>query len=430
MPSAVHDDCPLALTFGAALRASRDELTTRWLDRILSRASLAPNRVFPTEELLDHVPLLLDGIAAYVEDPATAVQADMAAIDKARELGALRHAQGFDAFEILKEFDLLGNILLSFLARVADASEEPCGRGELVTCAQRVFQAIHVLEEATTTHFLQQLSAQVAEREERLRAFDRTLTHEFRNRIGAALGAADLLLLPGLDDATRDELVAVVARNVTSMKTVLEGLEELTRIESDQRQHRHVYLPQAAREAVRQLRDMALASGVEVRVSPDIPVVEVNAAAVELCLTNLVSNAIKYADPAAAPRWVEVRARAIVRESAEFGSAGDADPGEAVLEVCVEVADNGVGVPEGERGRLFERHFRAGNAEASGAPGTGLGLSIVQETVASLGGRAWAEFPEVGSAFAFSLPCRRSADRAATTALRPNDAQSAQPLRD
>lgn len=424
MPSALHDDCPLALTFGAALRASREELTKRWLDRILARASLAPNRVFPTEELLDHVPLLLDGIAAYIEDPATAVQADMAAVDKARELGALRYAQGFDAFEILKEFDLLGNILLSFLARVADASEEPCGRGELVACAQRVFQAIHVLEEATTTHFLQQLSAQVAEREERLRAFDRTLTHEFRNRIGAALGAADLLALPGLEDATRDELVAVVARNVTSMKTVLEGLEELTRIESDQRQHRHVYLPQAAREVARQLRDMAQANAVEVRVSPDIPAVEVNAAAVELCLTNLVSNAIKYADGAAATRWVEVRARIVARDTGESGEAASADTGEVAPEVCVEVADNGTGVPEAERGRLFERYFRAGSAEASGAPGTGLGLSIVQETVAALGGRAWAEFPEVGSIFAFSLPCRRSGDRAAADLLRRDEAAS------
>lgn len=427
MPSTLHDDCPLALTFGAALRASREELTTRWLDRILARASLAPNRVFPTEELLDHVPLLLDGIAAYIEDPATAVQTDMAAVDKARELGALRHAQGFDAFEILKEFDLLGNILLSFLARVADASEEPCGRGELVACAQRVFQAIHVLEEATTTHFLQLLSSKVAEREERLRAFDRTLTHEFRNRIGAALGAADLLVLPGLEGAVRDELVAVIARNVTSMKTVLEGLEELTRIDSDQRQHRHVYLPQAAREAVRQLRDVARASAVEVRVSPDIPAVEVNAAAVELCLTNLVSNAIKYADRAAATRWVEVRARTVARETGEPGSA---DTAEVVPEVCVEVVDNGAGVPEAERGRLFERYFRTGNAEASGAPGTGLGLSIVQETVAALGGRAWAEFPEVGSIFAFSLPCRRSQDRVATNPPRPNEAASAGPWSD
>jgi signal transduction histidine kinase len=47
--------------------------------------------------------------------------------------------------------------------------------------------------------------------------------------------------------------------------------------------------------------------------------------------------------------------------------------------------------------------------------GTGLGLSIIRDTVGGLGGRAWAEFPEAGSLFAFSLPCRREADATAAT---------------
>ena len=43
--------------------------------------------------------------------------------------------------------------------------------------------------------------------------------------------------------------------------------------------------------------------------------------------------------------------------------------------------------------------------------GTGLGLSIVRDTAQLLGGRAWAEFPETGSVFAFSLPDRRVRDQ-------------------
>ena len=43
--------------------------------------------------------------------------------------------------------------------------------------------------------------------------------------------------------------------------------------------------------------------------------------------------------------------------------------------------------------------------------GTGLGLSIVRDTAQALGGRAWAEFPEEGSVFAFSLPDRRTRDQ-------------------
>jgi signal transduction histidine kinase len=59
------------------------------------------------------------------------------------------------------------------------------------------------------------------------------------------------------------------------------------------------------------------------------------------------------------------------------------------------------------RDRLFQRFFRAHNVTAD-IEGTGLGLSIVADTVESLGGRAWAEFPGDESVFAFSLPFRRT----------------------
>lgn len=400
-------DCPLALVLAARVRDARAELTTRWLDRIVARVTLDPNRIFPTDQLLDHVPILLDGVAAYIEDPASVLRADMSVIDKARELGALRHSQGFDAFEILKEFDLLGNILLTFLSDVVEESDERCTPRELFACAQRVFQAVHMLQEATTTQFLQLLAGQVAEREDKLRAFHRALTHEFRNRIGASLGAAQVLEIPDLPAARRDELVSVIARNAASMRDALEGLLELARSESDPRQQRHVRLPQAAAEARRLLRDMAQAQGVTVRIASDMPAVEVNAAAVELCLNNLISNAIKYSTTSGAQPLVEVRAR--------LGEA----PGSSTEAVVVEVADNGPGVAEPEREKLFDRFFRASDAVSSGAEGTGLGLSIVRETVEALGGQTWAEFPATGgSVFAFTLPFRRAADHMAPGAAR------------
>jgi signal transduction histidine kinase len=129
----------------------------------------------------------------------------------------------------------------------------------------------------------------------------------------------------------------------------------------------------------------------------------VDAAAVELCLTNYVSNAIKYADPARPDRRVEVSGRSTAREAS--------------------------GGRRAHRGRARQRRRRAGPRSASAcsssstapraAPrdrrrGDGLGLSLVRETVESLGGRAWADFPGAGRAvFAFSLPSRRAADAAA-----------------
>jgi signal transduction histidine kinase len=382
-------DCPLAVTLAELLRGQRDMLTRRWLLRIADRVALTPNRIFPSDDLIDHVPLLMLGIADYIEDPARPVLAETPVIAKAMELGALRHTQGFDEHQLLKEYEILGGILFQFLSEaVADITAE-CSRTELVTCASRLFQAIAVIQQATTTQFLMLARAQVAEREERLRTFNRALTHE--------LGASQIMDMPDVDPRERQRLNEVVLRNVESMRVVLDNLLVLTGVHLDSRQHRHVQLPEAAHEAARQVRAAARARSVAVRIDPLLPPVEVSAAAVELCLTNLLANAIKYSDPTVSDRWVEVRGRI---------EAGDGDAGE----VIVEVIDNGVGVPADARSHLFQRFFRAHEGSMPDVEGTGLGLSIIRDTVGGLGGRAWAEFPAKGSVFAFSLPCRRETD--------------------
>jgi len=390
-------DCPLAVTLAERLRDKREVLTNRWLVRIADRVALTPNRIFPSDDLIDHVPLLLLGIADYMEDPARPVLAETPVIAKAMELGALRHSQGFDEHQLLKEYEILGGILFQFLSEEVSEIDAECTRAELVTCGGRLFQAIAVIQQATTTQFLMLARAQVAEREERLRTFNRALTHELRNRIGAALGAAQIMEMAEIDDGQRQRLNDVVLRNVESMRVVLDNLLVLTGIRLDSRHQRHVQLPEAAQEAARQVRAAARARSVVIRIDPMLPPVEVSAAAVELCLTNLLANAIKYSDPAASERWVEVRGRV---EPSEDGQG----------EVIVEVVDNGVGVPAEARGRLFQRFFRAHESTMPDVEGTGLGLSIIRDTVGGLGGRAWADFPAKGSVFAFSLPCRRESD--------------------
>jgi len=214
------------------------------------------------------------------------------------------------------------------------------------------------------------------------------------------MGAAQIMEMPEIDASERQRLNGVVLRNVESMRGVLDNLLVLTGVPVESRQQRHVHLPEAAQEAARQVRAAARARSVAIRIDPELPAVEVSAAAVELCLTNLLANAIKYSDPGAADRWVEVRGRLVVTD-------------DVPEEVIVHVVDNGIGVPAEARARLFQRFFRAHEQTRPEIEGTGLGLSIIRDTVAGLGGRAWAEFPEKGSVFAFSLPCRREADAAA-----------------
>jgi signal transduction histidine kinase len=411
----VPSTMPLAASLASRLRESRDALVLRWLDRIAARVALAPERVFPTDTLLDHVPLLIDGIADYLEGPDQDIDAETPVIAKAMELGALRHGQGFDAYEILKEHEILGGILLTFLGEELDTLAGGRLRpGDIVACWQRVSHAAELIRQATLTHFLRLSGEKVHEREARLRRFNRMVSHELKNRVGAIRGAAGLLPEPWLDDAQRARFIRMIADNAEGLQHVLDNLETLSRLDSDARQQQNVLLPQAAAEAARQLRGAADARGVTIRIAEGIPAVEVDAAAVELCLTNYLSNAIKYSDPAADERWVQVTGEL------RFGvpSAGGG-------ELVVRVSDNGLGVPPAARGRLFDQFYRAHGETITGVEGTGLGLSIVRETVESLGGRAWVEFPDTrGSVFVFSLPSRRAEDAAAAGTKRPESAST------
>lgn len=384
--------CPAAGILAQRIRESRDELASRWLERIAARSSMEPERVFPTDELLDRVPLLLEGVAAYLEDPADEIAADMPVVANAMKLGELRFAQGFDAVELLKEYEILGGVLYAFCARVASEMEDvppEC----LMVCGHRLFRAVSVIEQFTAARYLRVMAERIGEREDRLRRFGRMLTHELKNRVGATLGAGQLLQEDWIDDAERRRFATMVMENAQAIQKVLENLIALSRVDEERRRQRNILLREVVKEVFRQLRELARARQVELQAADDLPSVEVNAAAVEMCLANYVSNAIKYSDPERVDRWARVDAE--LRTVAGGGA-----------ELVVRVLDNGIGVPRTQRGRLFQRFFRA-HEGTTAVEGTGLGLSLVQEMAESLGGRAWAEFPgETGAAFMFALPCR------------------------
>ena len=414
MKTPSSDRNTLAERLADRLRSARSEIVGRWLERIIARVTIEPRRVFPTEELLNHVPILVDGIADYLEHGETTVDGSVPLDAKAMELGALRHSQGFDAYEILKEHELLANILYT-LMRQALAEIGAAEPDEVAYCWQRVAEVIERIRQSTMNHFLRISAEQVRLREERLRRFNRMVSHELKNRVGAIRGASELLLEPWLEPAQVTQFNRIIAQNAQGVQRVIENLAALSRMDSNSRQQRNVLLPQAAAEVVRQLRDAAALNDVDVQVDDEIPAVEVDAAAVELCLANYVSNAIKYSDKAKPNRWVRVTGELVVTTPARTG------------ELLVRVSDNGVGVAPAARDRLYEQFYRAHGDTITGVEGTGLGLSIVQETVESFGGRVWTEFPEEGgSVFGFSLPSRREED-AATAGTRRDQADVQSP---
>jgi two-component system phosphate regulon sensor histidine kinase PhoR len=134
---------------------------------------------------------------------------------------------------------------------------------------------------------------------------------------------------------------------------------------------------------------MAQRRDVDIRIAEDLPVMDVDVAAVELILVNLISNAIKYSDPSKPERVVDV--------------LGDANP-----DACsIVVKDNGLGIAPEHLPRVFERAYRAHahRDDELGTDGFGLGLALVHECLRDQGGRAEVESRlGVGTTFTITLP--------------------------
>jgi two-component system, OmpR family, phosphate regulon sensor histidine kinase PhoR len=74
-------------------------------------------------------------------------------------------------------------------------------------------------------------------------------------------------------------------------------------------------------------------------------------------------------------------------------------------EIVFTVADNGIGIPQAEQERIFERFYRVDEGRSREVGGTGLGLSIARHIAEAHGGRIWVESAiGQGSRFHFSVP--------------------------
>ena len=132
--------------------------------------------------------------------------------------------------------------------------------------------------------------------------------------------------------------------------------------------------------------------GVKLVLEHDLPDIQVDPTRVEIALMNLVNNAVKYADPEKAERWVRVGAKL-------HGNGDDLDRA-----WIVHVADNGLGIPESLQNRVFARHFRA---HPEVAEGTGFGLSIARHLAMQAGGAIDFESKEgEGTTFYLTIPDR------------------------
>ena len=222
----------------------------------------------------------------------------------------------------------------------------------------------------------------------------RSVSHDLRTPLAVITGSASAFLesTTPADEATRRELVQTILGESERLNRLIGNLLDMTRLESGVMKLKKEWL--ALEEIVGAVlnRVDAIAEKRDVRASlpPDLPLVPFDAVLVELVLTNLLENALKYgSDP------IEINASLL--------------PGE----LLVEVLDRGPGIPTAEALRIFEKFERG--VHEGGAGGVGLGLAICRAVVVAHGGRIWARSrePGPGASFSFTLPIQGDAPKLA-----------------
>ncbi len=220
------------------------------------------------------------------------------------------------------------------------------------------------------------------------RDFVANVSHELRTPVSVIRASAETLLSGALDDPVHGKkFVEAIERHSARLSNIVDGLLDLARLEAGRRKlaKEPVNVRASALRALDLVRRRAASRRIEVQIQlSDALNVDADTKGVDQILSNLLENAVKYADE---DGLIVVRSEPI---------SGD---------VRIIVADNGPGIEPRLRTRVFERFYRVDKGRSREQGGTGLGLAIVKHLANAMGGSVGVDGVEPhGSAFWVRLP--------------------------
>ncbi len=211
-------------------------------------------------------------------------------------------------------------------------------------------------------------------------------SHELRIPTGLILGHASLLQDEMTGEA-RAQLDTIV-RNAVHLKDIIEDLADVDHFQTGMAKirRRQVSMDRLITDVVGSYQEMSRERNISLRadISKANLVIEGDAHKIRIALGNLVKNALIFTDPGD---------RVLV--------CAEQIPGY----VKVSVIDNGIGIPESDQQRIFDRFYQVESHLTRRHGGMGLGLSIARGMIEMHGGRLWVEsIEDKGSNFQFLLP--------------------------
>ena len=239
---------------------------------------------------------------------------------------------------------------------------------------------------------VEQLEREHAELEkvERIRKdFVTNVSHELRTPLASIQGYTETLLDGAIDDPEHNlRFLSIIRHNSERLARITDDLLTLSRVEQKRQKFEFDHHPVGVLlgDAIDLMGPIARKNRIHLELAPlpEDAVLYCDSEAVSQILSNLIDNAVKYTQP-----------------------GGRITVGATLLGGYAEiyVRDTGIGIPEEDLPRLFERFYRVDKARSREMGGTGLGLSIVKHLVAAQNGstRVESRLGE-GSTFYFTLP--------------------------
>jgi signal transduction histidine kinase len=188
------------------------------------------------------------------------------------------------------------------------------------------------------------------------------------------------------DRDTIRESLEVIEEESDRLAQLIDNLLDASRLQAGQLSlnKSDFDLARMATRIVQEFRTQTERHTLEVDFPADYPLVHGDIERLRQVLSNLISNAIKYSP-----------------DQGKITVSGRYDE----HEIYVAVSDQGIGIPAGERERIFDRFYRIDSALSRRTQGAGLGLYLVKSVVEAHGGRIWvSSTPGQGSTFVFTLP--------------------------
>ena len=228
--------------------------------------------------------------------------------------------------------------------------------------------------------------------------FVANVSHELRTPLTSIKGYIEALLDGAKDDPeTSAQFLHIILKQSDRLNLILEDLLQLSKIESGQVQFKRepLHIQGIIERTLAMIKPIADKKGHRLIsfVEDQLPDVLGDEDRLIQILSNLLDNAVKYTPE-----------KGTITVAAHPVSDNVEQPAVATA-VELSVTDTGMGIPEMDRPRVFERFYRVDKARSRELGGTGLGLAIVRHIVEGLGGRVWVEANvPTGSRFVVRLP--------------------------